>query len=847
MADFSSAIWNKPAAADPPADDVVTKSCRFNSDGHLTRTFSASTDDQKKRTISVWVKRSELNDSNGQKILGYQASNAGGTYQFSGAGGGGSSVNDDFVINDRNATADSADYIIRTAGLFRDVAAWYHIFIKYDTTDSTPADRIQIWMNGKRVTALNTGDTGYPALNHTTTKIFTASTGLQYIGGDPWGGHGFDGYMADFHFIDGTAYDATDFAEEDTITGQWKPKATSGLTYGDNGFRLEFLQTGTGTPTSSTIGADTSGNDNHWTTTNLAASDVVNDTPTNSYATLNPLDKYSGVTLAEGNLKLTSGDYHYARSTFALPSSGKWYWEYYWKDHGYLGGYGISAADYDLNNGPTGKCRMTMGGSWYTSFNSGGLTEFCADQARYGGTNWGTTYEDGDIVMVAVDRDNSKIWFGKNGSWISTSGTPNPATGVDPRNSSVTSTTDWFPTVGTSSTYDGEVYANYGQDPFFAGEKASGQDTSQSEFYYAPPSGYLSLCTANLPTPTIAKPAEHFDVLTYASSGAKTFDNGTTSMQPDLVWVKARGNAYDHELTDSVRGVTKALSSNATNVESTDSTGLTVFGSDGFTVGAGTNYSTSSMVAWCWRKHITSGFDIVEYTGDTTGGTQEISLTSGFGTPEMVIVKAYYEDDLYAGNTTSNDWYVWHHKLTDEGYYILLNGTAGQAESDTSMGGDDLINVGSGTVTVGGDAMSGPYLNEHDDMSTLYRKYIIYAMKSVAGFSKVGSYTGNASADGTFVYCGFRPAYIMVKKVAGGTSWYIHDTARSPYNYSDLEVIADGSNAEWSVSGESAGERVDILSNGFKNRSTNDAWNGSGAEYLFYAVAEFPLKTANAR
>ena len=243
MAIFSNSII--PAGVAAADDDVVTKSLRFDADARLSSpAFGTSSSDQKKKTLSFWVKRCELNDSGGQPILEFingSGTTDGGSMIFSGAGGGGSSVNDDFMISNRNASYGVGDYQIRTTGLFRDVAAWYHFCIKYDTTNATAADRVQIWVNGKRVTALNMGDTVYPPLNYVTTSFLAPSTASHTMGyGTGMGSANYlGGYLADFYYIDGVACDATAFAEEDATTGQWKPKAFVGV-YGDNGFHLPF-------------------------------------------------------------------------------------------------------------------------------------------------------------------------------------------------------------------------------------------------------------------------------------------------------------------------------------------------------------------------------------------------------------------------------------------------------------------------------------------------------------------------------------------------------------------------------------------------------------------------------
>jgi hypothetical protein len=304
-------------------------------------------------------------------------------------------------------------------------------------------------------------------------------------------------------------------------------------------------------------------------------------------------------------------------------------------------------------------------------------------------------------------------------------------------------------------------------------------------------------------------------------------------MQPDLVWVKARGNAYDHELTDSVRGVTKALSSNATNVESTDSTGLTAFGSDGFTVGAGTNYSTSAMVAWCWKKSAAAGFNIVGWTGDdvdAAGTTQ--AVTHGLDVaPEMIIVKK--RTDNSGG---SNDWFVYHKDLSS-GYYLLLNTTDGETEGLTYP----ITSIGITSATFGGDFdldlnYGGDTMMDPDP--PVPDTYIGYFMASVAGHSIVGSFIGSSAA---FIYTGFRPAFILAKRYDEFSTgnWLMFDDQREGYNVDNDDLMANSSAVEATT------DHIDILSNGFKIRTSDADLNGGTVIYL--AVAKNPFKYANAR
>ena len=602
-----------------------------------------------------------------------------------------------------------------TASVYRDPAAFYHICV----SDSG------LYVNGEQVTS-----------SDSTSALSDAKVGDS-----------FDGYLFDVYFIDGTALTPTSFAEEDGTTGQWKPIAYSG-SYGDEGFHLDFEN-------DTDIGNDVSGNNNDFTANNLAASDVVEDIPTDNYCVYNGV--FAGATgLSEGNLKCTTT----TRGTFDAMSFAS-YWEIEANTTSVVGGViseGGTANTVSVTNGSTFGFRLSAAGALdYTS----------------NGASW------------------TSITTGLSG--------------------------EQFPYVT-----GGTTTANFGQ----------------STLSYSVPSGYAVLSTGNLPTPTIKKGVTYFDTKLYDDGdGAKTFDNGTVSMQPDLVWVKSRGSAYDHKLTDSVRGTEKALESNTIDTEATDPTGLTAFGSDGFTVGADTNYSDTTgvgMVAWAWKKSATAGFNIVGWTGDDdvfSGGTQPVAHGLGVA-PEMVIAKN--RTDEAGGN---GNWIVYH-KDTSSGDLLKLNSIDGEFTPNNTLIGS----IGSTNVSFGNDSVDSEYLNSDNSIQGGEPDtYISYFFASVEGYSKVGVYSGNSSADGPFVYCGFRPAFLIMKWVGGVSDWYIYDSTRSPYNELDLSLKADSSGTETTFGS------LDLLSGGFKWRMTDSARNASGESYIYAAFAESPFKYANAR
>jgi hypothetical protein len=331
-----------------------------------------------------------------------------------------------------------------------------------------------------------------------------------------------------------------------------------------------------------------------------------------------------------------------------------------------------------------------------------------------------------------------------------------------------------------------------------------------------------------MPFSVIDKGSKYFTAKTYTGTGATQSISGL-EFSPDWVWIKQRSGVTWHNLYDVLRGTTKALASNDTGADDTRATGLTAFTSDGFTLGTDNNANGSSntYVSWCWdangagvsntagsitstvSANTTSGFSIVSYTGN---GTNNATVGHGLGvTPAMLIVK---------NRDVADGWGVWNKGLGSATQQMQLNGSG-------AVFTDDIFNaVSSTTVTLGTDTWS----------NTSTKNYIMYCWSEVKGYSKFGSYTGNGSSDGTFIYTGFKPAFIMVKQTnAAGEYWEITDSTRGTYNLNTPLLYANTSSAEGSAT------RYDYLSNGFKCRQTNVGSNQSGSTYIYMCFASNPF------
>jgi hypothetical protein len=450
----------------------ITNSLRFNpsSSDSLARTFS-STGNRQKWTLSLWLKRSGLSAETYiiQSLLG------GGDYTAVFFNSSNNLIIDDYIS--------TRQFRLITTQVFRDVSAWYHIIIAIDTTQATSSNRVKMYVNGSQVTAFSTET--YPAQN---TNGFFNQNRAHNIGINTFDNSSyFGGYISDFYFIDGQQLTPSSFGETDEDTGIWKPKAYTG-TYGTNGFYLQFKN-------SASLGTDSSGNGNAFTVNNLTSVDQSTDTPTNNFCTLNPLNTYPSTkpVLSEGNLQVVTVNadpgYWGASSTLGV-SSGKWYVEFKptnsTSGSPYLLGVSYNPAEM-ARNGATGASQYTSA-DWGYYGGSGDIYN------NGGNTAYGNTYTTNDIIGVALDLDNNKLYFSKNGTFQNSGVPTSGATGTGAI--SITANQTYFFFIsdlgGGVCTYQ----ANFGNPPYSANSYTDG--AGYGNFSYSVPSGYYSLNTRNL-------------------------------------------------------------------------------------------------------------------------------------------------------------------------------------------------------------------------------------------------------------------------------------------------------------------------------------------------------------
>ena len=337
----------------------------------------------------------------------------------------------------------------------------------------------------------------------------------------------------------------------------------------------------------------------------------------------------------------------------------------------------------------------------------------------------------------------------------------------------------------------------------------------------------------------INKPNEYFNTKLYTGNGSTQSITGV-GFQPDLVWTKGRSGATNHYQTDAVRGATKTLRSNQTQAETTQTGGLTAFGSDGFSIGSdgAINANSETFASWNWLADNTSGssntdgsitstvsantiagFSICTYTGN---GGNPSNFGHGLGVaPSMVLIK----NRDYSGDPTG---FLVYHKSNGANYSLTLHTTNAKSSNTISFGN---TTPSSSVVYVGDNGGNyGTNLNTHT--------YVAYCFAEKKGFSKFGSYIGNGNADGSFIYLGFKPAFLIVKRTDTANFWLIRDNKRDTFNVSNKTLNADGADTEASWGSTYL---IDYLSNGFKCRDATTPINASGGTYIYMAFAEEPL------
>jgi hypothetical protein len=830
---------------------VATQSLRIDNSASALLHRTPSAGDRKKWAWSAWIKRCDT----------------GRTQDLFTAEGSGDQLFAIQLIGTDQIQIYGADAVLLVSNqILRDLSSWYHILVASDTTQTTASNRLKLYVNGSEVTSFATDARSSYAQD---TDYGVNSNVKHNIGSNQAGGNFGDYYIAEVNFIDGlsffsntsgaanSSFNINSFGE--TKNGVWIPIEYSG-SYGTQGFHLEFKETGDGSSTasSSTIGADTA-NSNHYKDTNLDAYDSnMPDSPENNFCTLNPLEndeKFANtnqalMTHSEGNLKFSGG-----RNVFGNigVNSGKWYWEV------------INTSSTETSVSVSGVVTHGARADHYAVYynrngNKGiGLMASGATESSYG-----ATYTDDNIIGVALNMDDNQVTFFKDNADQGTITDANLATG---------DVHAWTQNGANSGTLVG-VY-NWGQDGSFAGSltgDAIGDATDgngHGKFKYAPPSGFLALCTANLPELTIGpnsgtdeQAANYFDVFKYTGNGSDNHDvpdqtaatsvsNQGLGFKPDMVFTLRNDGGFHKFLTDSTRGGDKGFFVTSNSTHNVDASAIKAFNAPtdsnpatngGYRLGTSTNFNvnTKDYFSPCWKVNgsttstnddgsidstvqvnTTAGISIVQATSPSSG-----TWTVGHGLgvkPKWIILKYIASNSRF---TVFFDGFT-------SGQYLELNGTGGVASAGTPF------NFTVTDTLIGGNA-------DYDTTSTVA---MYYCFAEIEGFSKIGTFTGNVSTDGTYVHTGFRPQMIIAKSQGSG-NWHTvspvfdHEPTNenvplNPLGYFNLSDTASSTGNYQNFS------HYDFLSNGFKLRDNGSESNARGT-FNYYAVATAPFKYSNA-
>jgi len=578
-----------------------------------------------------------------------------------------------------------------------------------------------------------------------------------------------------------------------------------------------------------------------------------------NFCTLNPLAKSPNTKLSNGNLYLPSVSYPSNILGTMGVSSGKWYFEARCENnYGAYDSFGVIVSDnYTYKNQVTSSITKSINWTQLGSVRIDG-TENVTSPSYYNSNT--------KIVGCALDLDNNKVYFHGNGSYIE-SHNPNTGTGGFSIPSDMQGK-HFLPLMGTNAVGAPAIRrANFGQDSSFGGDETAQNNSDENghgDFYYSPPTGFLAMCSANLPISDDIDPAqtnndfpgEQFNTVLY--TGNATNGHGITGLglQPDMVWFQRRSvsGAYGEGIIDSNRGASVGLYPNRTEQEANFSSDFVSFDSDGFTLNAGSsaniNNNGQTFVAWCWRANggttasnssgsITStvqanqaaGFSIVTYAGNDGSWGSGNRDTFGHGlsaAPEFIIVKE---------RNNTDQWTVFH-------AHVGNGGGSNPASNNLVLNSTDALYTNQSYKSFGATMPTSTLVTvEGNTTNSSGINHVAYCWHSVEGYSKFGSYEGNDNTDGPFVYTGFRPRMLCIKGVDEAYSWFVFDSARNTFNLVDKHLRWDGTDAE--ITEPTGARRVDFLSNGFKIRASAASLNGNNDTYVFMAWGDVPFKYNN--
>ena len=876
-------------------DDWMHRSTSHNA-GFRSDVSTKDSDDGQRWVMSFWCKRGgrwcgnpfqrkgsyghqSSADRNRSAIMGGWMSARSSWIGFDSVSGN----EDAFVLSMKQAD-NSVDFI--TNAQYRDHAAWYHFFIKLDTTQATSTDRLQLWVNGVRVTSWD----AYPTITQNSTQMHFWADGVRHnIGRHHYstGTVPFHGYLADFYYlcndttgsgdasvVDTAQYTATTFGEFNS-DGIWVP-IEADVIYGDQAYFLEFKD-------SADLGKDSGSVGNHFDSYSMGAVNQCTDTPTNNFCVMQPAQNAANGAQPRtlwGGLRITDGasSSQSSHATMGV-TTGKWYYEHYMEDDyntpqnhgaGWLG------TKQDLEGNGSGFTRLTtrihygdhvarVVNGWADSGTGAASNNNTGTGDNFSGSN----AAENDVMGTAVDLDAGKVWWHIRGTWHTPdSNVGDPAAGTYPGFSNIATVLDGtqhlVPAQNMYTSGPPVRLMNFGNPPtsVFTAIGTHADDNGYGSFAYEPPSGFLALCSKNIGESGLSNivddPSKHFQNVIYDGTGSSNAitNDGNSGLQPDLLWIKRRDYDNGHQLLDSSRGVDKILGPEGDAAETTLAGRLSSFDSDGFTVTSTSgayNASGEPFVAWQWKMNggttttnndgnrsvtlqanATAGQSIMLYEGSGADGA---TYGHGLGAkPHMVIIKNR--------DSSNYSWMVWHHRISPTSQ-MTMDGSGAKS----AAGGGTYQTFTSSVIAL-----------ESASAVNVAQSFVAYAFTGIEGYSKFDIFEGNDPSNyetddnGTFVYCGFKPAFVMYKPVDNTGSWLMFDNKRNKiasgvganYNGNTIwsRLAADLPDEETAATENF----IDFLSNGFQIKLDSDTlcntYNEDGELYIFAAFAAQPFITS---
>jgi len=743
-------------------------------------------------TLSVWFKRGNLGGSN-LRLFTH---------------GSGPSVQIQAYLTSSNTLVVGNGTEVTTTQVFRDPHAWYHLVVRVDTSQGTDTNRIRHYLNGSQITDFSASS--YPSQN---ANVFT-STGWRIGSWSNSTTHTFDGYMSEVVYCDGQSLGPTSFGETDT-NGVWRPIDVSGLTFGNNGFYLNMAASG------SDLSDDASGNSNDFTNTNSVTQS--SDSPTNNHCVMSPIDKSSAITTSAGNLTVTnpsSGSWNHGRGSLFV-SSGKWYYE--WTPT--AGTYALAGWMLDVSGNDYVEEETDVATTYYRGVDSGGAGFRIADGATDASV---TLFGLNDVVMMAIDVDTMKMWVGINGTWYNSG---DPANGTNP--------------VGTWTAAIGESLA-----PWYGCINTTSEtfNFGATSFAYTPPTGFNAWNTTNLVSasaPAIEDPDDHFKEVIVDHDGSSTnftipwsTYNGTSGTYDTLFSIKRLADEKWFVI-DSIRGLNKYFSWNATTSQTTDANVLSVSGTTGT---LGSTLANDNYLVQMYRLNAQSSRDTSNSEGSITGGSNSliISANATAGWSVCTYTGTGANGTFGHGLSQAPEWIRWYNTVSADGqtvYHAFNPSTPkdhyGNFDSaPTTLTNDDSTKFNDTAPTADVNSVgSADSTNGSSDAMWCF------SVHSVNSFSKVGAFVGNGGADGPFVEASISPKSVVLKNANGsatGDDWYLVTDTRFLYN-GDASTLAFNLTAT-----EQATNLFDMVSNGIKLRTTNAGVN-ENTNTIVYQIIGSPF------